>query len=113
MAELATVIEEGIRYPGFAFVNVQSPCVTYGEEEAQLKAQKERMQRLDTLGHDPHDRLRAMALAAEYGTKLYTGVFYRKPEPDQTYEDAVLSLRSQLSKNARPKADILDMFRPR
>jgi 2-oxoglutarate ferredoxin oxidoreductase subunit beta len=113
MAELATIIEEGIRYPGFAFVNVQSPCVTYGEEVAQLKAQKERMQRLDKLGHDSKDRLQAMALAAEYGTKLYTGIFYRKPEPDQTYEDAVQSLRSQLGKNARPKAEILSMFRPR
>src|SRR5512140_60427 len=30
MAGMAQVIEEAIRYPGFAFVNVQSPCVTYG-----------------------------------------------------------------------------------
>ena len=30
MAQLAAMIEEGIRYPGFAFINVQSPCVTYG-----------------------------------------------------------------------------------
>ena len=30
MAGLAAVIEEAIRFPGFAFVNVQSPCVTYG-----------------------------------------------------------------------------------
>ena len=40
MAGLARIIEEGIRFPGFAFINVQSPCVTYGEEEQQLKAQK-------------------------------------------------------------------------
>ena len=30
MAGLARIIEEGIRFPGFAFINVQSPCVTYG-----------------------------------------------------------------------------------
>jgi 2-oxoglutarate ferredoxin oxidoreductase subunit beta len=30
MQGLAAVIEEGIRFPGFAFINVQSPCVTYG-----------------------------------------------------------------------------------
>ena len=40
MQGLAAVIEEAIRFPGFAFVNVQSPCVTYGQEEQQLKAQK-------------------------------------------------------------------------
>ena len=81
MKGLAAVIEEAIRFPGFAFVNVQSPCVTYGQEEQTLKAQKAMMQALAELGHDPTDRLKAMALAAEYGTKLYTGVFYRNPEP--------------------------------
>jgi 2-oxoglutarate ferredoxin oxidoreductase subunit beta len=113
MAELADVIEEGIRFPGFAFINVQSPCVTYGEEDQQLKAQKERMQRLEDLKHDPSNRLQAMALAAEYGTKLYTGVFYRNPDPDPTYEGLVRDLRAQQDKKARSKADILDMFVPR
>ena len=34
MPGLAAVIEEAIRFPGFAFVNVQSPCVTFGEADA-------------------------------------------------------------------------------
>ena len=46
MPGLAAVIEEAIRFPGFAFVNVQSPCVTYGQEEQQLKAHKGTMQTL-------------------------------------------------------------------
>jgi 2-oxoglutarate ferredoxin oxidoreductase subunit beta len=33
MVGLGKIIEEGIRFPGFAFINVQSPCVTYGQEE--------------------------------------------------------------------------------
>ena len=86
MQGLAAVIEEAMRFPGFAFVNVQSPCVTYGQEEQQLKAHKGTMQTLSSLGHDPADRLKAMALASEYGHKLYTGVFYRNPEPPPTYE---------------------------
>ena len=40
-------------FPGFAFVNVQSPCVTYGQEEQQLKAQKAQLQPSASLGHDP------------------------------------------------------------
>ena len=40
MNGLAKIIEEGIRFPGFAFINVQSPCVTYGQEDQMLKAQK-------------------------------------------------------------------------
>jgi 2-oxoglutarate ferredoxin oxidoreductase subunit beta len=33
MTGLAAMIEEAIRYPGFAFVNVQIPCVTFGDRE--------------------------------------------------------------------------------
>ena len=81
MAGLARIIEQGIRFPGFAFINVQSPCVTYGEESQQLKAQKTIMQSLEALGHDSKDRARATELAREYGTKLYTGILYQNPNP--------------------------------
>src|SRR5580765_6163736 len=43
MAGLAAVIEEAIRYPGFSFVNVQSPCVTFGQAEWQVKQHKTAM----------------------------------------------------------------------
>ena len=73
MEGLAAIIEEGIRYPGFAFINVQSPCVTYGLPDSQLKAQKEIMQSLKQLGHDPSDRLKAMDLAQDYGNQTVHG----------------------------------------
>src|SRR5512136_856521 len=112
MEGLAAVIEEGIRYPGFAFVNVQSPCVAYGQEEQQLKAHKAGMQTLAGLGHDPGDRLKAMALASEYGQKLYTGVFYRNPDPPPTFEAQARRRQEEAKAQARPKDRILDMFRP-
>jgi 2-oxoglutarate ferredoxin oxidoreductase subunit beta len=112
MAGLARVVEEGIRFPGFAFINVQSPCVTYGEPDQQLKNQKQRLEPLDSLGHDPTDRLKAMALAQEYGTRLYTGVFYRDPNPDPTYEAFVAQRQQQLHDAALPRERILDLFLP-
>ncbi|RPI25736.1 MAG: 2-oxoacid:ferredoxin oxidoreductase subunit beta [Acidobacteria bacterium] len=112
MSGLADVIEEGIRYPGFAFINVQSPCVTYGQEEQQLRVHKQKMQSLKDLAHDTTDRLKAMALAQEYGIKLYTGVFYRNPEPAATFETAVRELHDRLVPEARLRVDILDTFRP-
>lgn len=112
MDGLATIIEEGIRFPGFAFINVQSPCVTYGQAEAQIKVQRETMQSLEKLGHDPANRLRAMELAQDYGSKLYTGVFYRNPDPPRTYEDSARERRDTLRGTAQPKAKILDIFRP-
>ena len=112
MAGLAKIIEEGIRFPGFAFINVQSPCVTYGEEEQQLKAQRGKMQNLATLGHDPADRARAVELARDYGTKIYTGILYRNPNPPPTFGEGVTRRRQAAQAQAVPRHNILKRFLP-
>jgi 2-oxoglutarate ferredoxin oxidoreductase subunit beta len=112
MAGLARIIEEGIRFPGFAFINVQSPCVTYGLEEQQLKAQKARMQSLDSIGHDPSDLARATELAREYGTRLYTGILYRNPSPPRTYGQGVTERQEALRKQVVSRHQVLDRFMP-
>ncbi|MBI4517455.1 MAG: 2-oxoacid:ferredoxin oxidoreductase subunit beta [Deltaproteobacteria bacterium] len=112
MGGLAAMIEAGIRFRGFAFINVASPCITYGEPEVQLKAHKARMKSLASTGHDPTDRLRAMALAQEYGSQLYTGVFYRTPTPSPTYDDLVRERQQQCRSAAPPKERILELFAP-
>lgn len=105
MDGLAKVIEEAIRYPGFSFVNIQSPCVTYGEDDDQMKAQKAKMRKLSAEGHDTSNRLRAMELAQSYGTDLYTGVFYRNPNPPMTYDSHIRERQAALgTKVAAPAA---------
>jgi 2-oxoglutarate ferredoxin oxidoreductase subunit beta len=96
MEGLAKMIEEAIRFPGFAFVNVQSPCITFGDPETQLKTQKRRMRKLEDEGHDPANRLRAMELAQAYGETLFTGVFYRNPTPAPTYESLIRARQQEL-----------------
>ena len=96
MEGLAKMIEEAIRFPGFAFVNIQSPCITYGDAETQLKTQKKRMRKLEDEGHDPANRLRAMDLAQAYSEILYTGVFYRNPHPPPTYESLIRQRQQEL-----------------
>ena len=110
LAGMAATIEEAIRYPGFAFVNVQSPCVTYGEEAQQIKGLKAISASLKELGHDPADRLAAMGLAQHYGEKMHLGVFYRNPEPPPTYDALIRERQAQLSQGALPKERILDLF---
>lgn len=100
MEGLSNLIEEAIRYPGFAFVNIQSPCITFGEPDDQLKAQKTRMRKLAAEGHDPSNRLRAMELAQAYGTELYTGVFYRNPNPPITYDQHIRDRQAELQPTA-------------
>jgi 2-oxoglutarate ferredoxin oxidoreductase subunit beta len=97
MEGLTKMLEEAIRYPGFSFVNVQSPCVSFGDPENQMKVQKARMKRLAELGHDPTNRLRAMELAQDYGRALYTGVFYRNPTPPPTYGSQIAALQDSLA----------------
>ncbi len=111
MAGLASVIEAGLRYPGFAFINVQSPCVTFGHPEQQLRQHKQHMQALESLGHDPADRLAAMALAQQYGSALHTGVLFRDPVPPPTYGDLVGERRAACGDGALPRERVLDAFR--
>jgi 2-oxoglutarate/2-oxoacid ferredoxin oxidoreductase subunit beta len=113
MAGLAAVIEEGIRYPGFAFINVQSPCVTFGRPEGQLRVHKESMKSLASLGHDPADKAEALRLAQDYGTELYTGVLYRSPRPPDTYGERVATRNAALGAPAVPRKRILELFTPR
>jgi 2-oxoglutarate ferredoxin oxidoreductase subunit beta len=94
---LTKMIEEAIRYPGFSFVNIQSPCVTFGDPENQVKVQKTKMKSLASLGHDPTNRLRAIDLAQAYGEELYTGVFYRNPNPPQTYDAQIRERQGALT----------------
>lgn len=110
MPGMTALIEEAIRYPGFAFVNIQSPCVTFGEDDQQLKAHKAKQKSLASLGHDPSNQLKALDLARSYGTELYTGVFYRNPSPPPTYESLVKLRQTEQAKKARPRNQILDAY---
>ena len=110
MQGLAAIVEEAIRYPGFSFVNVQSPCVTYGEEEQQVKAQRARLRPLAGMGHDPTNHLRAMELAKEYGESLYTGVLYRNPKPGPTLDGLVRVRQAELGGKALPRERVLEAF---
>ena len=58
------------------------------------------MRKLAAEGHDVTNRIRAMELAQEYGRTLYTGVFYRNPNPPPTYESQIQKLQQKLKDKA-------------
>jgi 2-oxoglutarate ferredoxin oxidoreductase subunit beta len=70
------------------------------------------MQSLKRLGHDPSDRLKAIDLAQDYGTRLYTGVFYRNPDPPPTYDAGVRERHAALKGTGPAREDILQTFIP-
>jgi 2-oxoglutarate ferredoxin oxidoreductase subunit beta len=61
-------------------------------------------------GHDASDRIRAMALAGEYGRRLLTGVLYRNPDPPPTYDALVRERQRTLGASAVPRERILERF---
>ena len=107
MHGLADLIEAGMRYPGFAFINVQSPCVTFGRVEAQLKAHRAGMK---PVVHDASDREQAMRLAADYGQTLYTGILYQDPSPGPSYDISAAERSRSLVAAGPSRADVLDTF---
>ncbi len=86
-AQLARLIEEAIRHPGFAFVNTLSPCVTYNK----INTYDFYKATLTNLDEDPEYRAdnRGAALAKVLEKEeLVTGLIYRDPN-SVPYEDAV------------------------
>ncbi|PSR27074.1 2-oxoacid:ferredoxin oxidoreductase subunit beta [Sulfobacillus thermosulfidooxidans] len=90
--QLAHLIVEGIKHPGFAMINVISPCVTYNRVNTYEWYKKT----LVNLDEDPSYRptSRAIALARlEETDELVTGLIYQ--EPSVPYEDQIPGFSKQ------------------
>ncbi len=70
--EMSDILQQALEHPGFALIQVLSPCVTYYDTYPHYR---EVTQPLPT-DHDAADRLAAMAMAMETTTQ-YLGIFYR------------------------------------
>jgi 2-oxoglutarate/2-oxoacid ferredoxin oxidoreductase subunit beta len=79
--QMAELIEGGLRHPGFAFIQVMSPCVTFNKA-AGYDFFKEKVLPLPET-HSPDDYVSALRLATEVD-KYYLGVFYRTIRPEYT-----------------------------
>ncbi len=77
LKQLTALIEAGIRYKGFAFIDVFSQCVTYGQPEDLTKALKDRAKPLEDAGHDASNKLEAYRIAELYGKEFWTGIIYQ------------------------------------
>lgn len=73
---LAWLIGEALAHPGFAFVDVLQPCVSFNRVNT-YKWYRQRVYKLEDRGHDPTDRATAFELSFQWGEEIPTGVFYR------------------------------------
>jgi 2-oxoglutarate ferredoxin oxidoreductase subunit beta len=85
--QMTALIKEAINHPGFAVVEVMSPCVTFNKVNTYAWF-KENVYSVDEIeGYDPADRKAAFEVLMAHG-KIPLGVFYREIRP--TLDDIVL-----------------------
>ena len=75
--ELAGLIEAGVRHPGFSFINVFSPCVTFNKVNT-YDWYSQRLNKVDEMaGYDPGNRMLAMQRVMETDG-LVTGLIFKR-----------------------------------
>jgi 2-oxoglutarate ferredoxin oxidoreductase subunit beta len=77
---LTKLYVEGMRFPGFALIDVFSPCVTFNKQNT-YSWFRDRVYRLEDEKHDSSSFSAAMDKALEWGERIPTGLFYRAPDP--------------------------------
>lgn len=100
LAQLTRIIEEGINYKGFSFINVFSPCVTFNKVNS-YEWFKERIVNLEEdPNYDYKNRSMAMQKVMEH-EGLVTGIIYKDNERE-SYENLI----PNFSKEPIAKQDI-------
>lgn len=82
---VAELIKGGIQHKGFALIDVFSPCVTFNRDNDHPFF-KQRVKKLDEVGHDPSDWKAACERAMEWGDTIYTGLFFQTKERESLLE---------------------------
>jgi 2-oxoglutarate ferredoxin oxidoreductase subunit beta len=87
---LAGLIKGGIKYHGFALIDVLQPCVSFNHKNT-FAWYRERVYKLNESNHNPSDRNAAFTRAQEWGDKIPIGIIYREEKP--AYEDGITALK--------------------
>lgn len=93
LGQLTKIIEEGMKYKGFAFINVFSPCVTFNKVNT-YEWFKEHIVNLDEdSSFDNGNRSLAVQKVMEH-EGLVTGIIYKDPERD-SYQDLIPNFKKE------------------
>ena len=98
--DLADLMYQGMEYPGFAIVHVQSPCTEYNDTYEVLKGNKKKgieplAWQIDS-DHDPSDLGAAHGIASKGGVPL--GIVYKAEDPvpfEERVKDVAAKARSR------------------
>jgi len=71
---------DAIQYPGFALIDVFSPCVTFNKQNT-FEWFRKHVYKVEDKGHNPTDFHAAMDRAMEWDEKIPIGLLYKNPNP--------------------------------
>jgi 2-oxoglutarate ferredoxin oxidoreductase subunit beta len=89
---LAELIARAVEHRGYALVDILQPCVTFNRKNT-YDWYRERVYKVEEIGHDPADRVAAFGKALEWGDRIPIGVLFQTRLP--TYEEQVAALRGE------------------
>lgn len=101
--ELADLIVRAVQHPGFAFIQVLSPCVVFHNTYAHFKD----ITRDLPEDHDVTDRLAAMRYALDEET-MWLGVYYQVERP--VHHAQVQSVKQQASEDGYSLETLLERY---
>jgi 2-oxoglutarate ferredoxin oxidoreductase subunit beta len=75
-AQLTQILEAAVKHPGFAYVEVFQPCVTFNDKNT-VQWFRDKIKKLEEVDHNPNSRKQAMEKASLDGENIYTGIIYQ------------------------------------
>ena len=76
-AHLSRLIQEGIRFKGFAFIDILQPCVSFNHVNT-FQWYASRVYKInEEPGYDPENRMMAFKGAQEWGERIPIGILYQ------------------------------------
>lgn len=105
------ILVDAIRHPGFSFIEVLSPCVTFRGQD-QYKILRERVRYLDE-NYNPENEVEAFDIANDENT-LALGVMYKKIRPtyDEIIQQNVINKAKAASNGVAQIDKLLEQFQP-
>lgn len=110
LEHLSWLIIEGIKYKGFALIDVLQPCVSFNKKNTFDWYSKRIYKVNDDKSYNPGDKLAAFQKSLEWGDKIPVGIIYKVEK--KTYEEKVgLSERMPLVEEQIENTDIRDILK--
>ena len=101
---LTSLIKEGIRHRGFAFIDILQNCVTFNHVNT-FKWYSSRVYKInDEPDYTPEDRTKAFIRAQEWGERIPVGIFYRTERPTLNDEEPALEPGVLVNQEINPLA---------